>query len=75
MRRLDGLKIYPTLFIRVTGLCDYGGIGYNPNELIDIAAKSWHWAMARVYRVQRVIHMPIILLNQTKALRNLYLLA
>ena len=64
--RPDGLKIYPTLVIRGTGLYELWKNGqyksYNPNELIDIVAKLMALAppWLRVYRVQRDIPMPIV---------------
>ena len=64
--RPDGLKIYPTLVIRGTGLYELWKSGqyrsYNPNELIDIVAKLMGLAppWLRVYRVQRDIPMPIV---------------
>jgi elongator complex protein 3 len=64
--RPDGLKIYPTLVIRGTGLYELWKSGryrsYNPNELIDIVAKLMALAppWLRVYRVQRDIPMPIV---------------
>lgn len=57
--RSDGLKIYPTLVIRGTGLYELWRTGryknYSPNALVDIVARilalvpPW----TRVYRVQR----------------------
>ncbi|KAJ3311594.1 Elongator subunit [Blyttiomyces sp. JEL0837] len=70
--RSDGLKLYPTLVIRGTGMfiianCDvYLATGryknYTPEALIDLVAKilalvpPW----TRVYRVQRDIPMPLV---------------
>lgn len=64
--RTDGLKIYPTLVIRGTGLYELWRTGryknYTPNELIDIVARilalipPW----TRIYRVQRDIPMPLV---------------
>nr|CAG4646093.1 EOG090X02DF [Macrothrix elegans] len=64
--RADGLKIYPTLVIRGTGLYELWKTGkyhsYHPNVLIDLVAKiltsvpPW----TRVYRVQRDIPMPLV---------------
>ncbi|KAI9593783.1 elongator complex protein 3 [Syncephalis fuscata] len=64
--RADGLKIYPTLVIRGTGLYELWRTGryrnYTPNALVDIVAKilalvpPW----TRVYRVQRDIPMPLV---------------
>ena len=57
--RADGLKLYPTLVIRGTGLYELWRTGryrnYTPNELVDLTAKilalvpPW----TRVYRIQR----------------------
>ena len=59
--RSDGLKIYPTLVIRGTGLYELWRTGryrnYTPNVLVDIVARilalvpPW----TRVYRVQRYV--------------------
>eukprot|EP00698_Gefionella_okellyi_P003595 TRINITY_DN13379_c0_g1_i1.p1 TRINITY_DN13379_c0_g1~~TRINITY_DN13379_c0_g1_i1.p1 ORF type:complete len:539 (+),score=109.94 TRINITY_DN13379_c0_g1_i1:80-1696(+) len=64
--RADGLKIYPTLVIRGTGLYELWKTGkyknYPPDQLVDIVAKilalvpPW----TRVYRVQRDIPMPLV---------------
>ncbi|GAA6003164.1 hypothetical protein JCM10207_001780 [Rhodosporidiobolus poonsookiae] len=64
--RSDGLKIYPTLVIRGTGLYELWRTGryknYSPNALVDIVARilalvpPW----TRVYRVQRDIPMPLV---------------
>ncbi|KXJ27928.1 Elongator complex protein 3 [Exaiptasia diaphana] len=64
--RADGLKIYPTLVIRGTGLYELWKTGryksYPPNTLIDLVARilalvpPW----TRVYRVQRDIPMPLV---------------
>ena len=64
--RMDGLKIYPTLVIRGTGLYELWRSGkyrnYHPDELVEIVAKilalvpPW----VRVYRIQRDIPMPIV---------------
>lgn len=64
--RADGMKIYPTLVIRGTGLYELWKTGryksYPPNTLIDLIAKilalvpPW----TRVYRVQRDIPMPLV---------------
>jgi elongator complex protein 3 len=66
MFRSDGLKLYPTLVIRGTGLYELWRTGryknYTPNELVDLVAKilalvpPW----TRVYRVQRDIPMPLV---------------
>ncbi|KAL3317759.1 Elongator subunit [Cichlidogyrus casuarinus] len=64
--RSDGLKIYPTLVIRGTGLYELWRNklykSYPPNMLIDLIARilalvpPW----TRVYRIQRDIPMPLV---------------
>ncbi|XP_046858486.1 elongator complex protein 3 [Xenia sp. Carnegie-2017] len=64
--RTDGLKIYPTLVIRGTGLYELWKTGryksYPPDVLIDLVARilalvpPW----TRIYRVQRDIPMPLV---------------
>lgn len=64
--RSDGLKIYPTLVIRGTGLYELWKTGkyknYHPDELIELLAKiltlvpPW----VRIYRIQRDIPMPLV---------------
>eukprot|EP00160_Parvularia_atlantis_P000531 Unigene10431_Nuclearia_a/m.31887 Unigene10431_Nuclearia_a/g.31887 ORF Unigene10431_Nuclearia_a/g.31887 Unigene10431_Nuclearia_a/m.31887 type:complete len:555 (+) Unigene10431_Nuclearia_a:25-1689(+) len=64
--RPDGLKLYPTLVIRGTGLYELWRTkryqNYTPETLIDLVAKilalvpPW----TRVYRVQRDIPMPLV---------------
>jgi len=64
--RADGLKIYPTLVIRGTGLYELWKGGkyknYHPDELVDLLAKllalvpPW----TRIYRIQRDIPMPLV---------------
>ncbi|KAI4464499.1 histone acetyltransferase-related [Holotrichia oblita] len=64
--RCDGLKIYPTLVIRGTGLYELWKTGryksYPPSMLVDLIARilalipPW----TRVYRVQRDIPMPLV---------------
>uniref|UniRef100_A0A1B6DSB2 Elongator complex protein 3 n=1 Tax=Clastoptera arizonana TaxID=38151 RepID=A0A1B6DSB2_9HEMI len=64
--RADGLKIYPTLVIRGTGLYELWKSGryksYPPSTLVDLIAyilalvPPW----TRVYRVQRDIPMPLV---------------
>ncbi|XP_065898922.1 elongator complex protein 3 [Dysidea avara] len=66
MFRADGLKIYPTLVIRGTGLYELWKTGryksYPPTTLVDLIARilalvpPW----TRVYRVQRDIPMPLV---------------
>lgn len=64
--RPDGLKIYPTLVIRGTGLYELWKTGryqsYPPNTLIDLVATilSLLPPWVRVYRVQRDIPMPLV---------------
>lgn len=64
--RIDGLKIYPTLVIRGTGLYELWKTGryksYPPSTLIDLIAKilSLIPPWTRVYRVQRDIPMPLV---------------
>eukprot|EP00210_Caulerpa_lentillifera_P002292 g2202.t1 len=64
--RSDGLKIYPTLVIRGTGLYELWKKGlysnYQPDKLVDLVARilalvpPW----VRIYRVQRDIPMPLV---------------
>lgn len=64
--RADGLKLYPTLVIRGTGLYELWRKGfyknYSPDELVDIVSHilalvpPW----TRVYRIQRDIPMPLV---------------
>ncbi|KAJ7461590.1 histone acetyltransferase ELP3 [Mycena latifolia] len=64
--RSDGLKIYPTLVIRGTGLYELWRTGryknYTANVLVDVVARilalvpPW----TRVYRVQRDIPLPLV---------------
>ena len=64
--RTDGLKVYPTLVIRGTGLYELWKTGkyknYDPNTLIDLVAKilSLVPPWVRIYRVQRDIPMPLV---------------
>ncbi|XP_026468306.1 probable elongator complex protein 3, partial [Ctenocephalides felis] len=64
--RADGLKIYPTLVIRGTGLYELWKTGryksYPPSALIDLVAHilSIVPPWTRVYRVQRDIPMPLV---------------
>lgn len=61
--RSDGLKLYPTLVIRGTGLYELWRTGkyknYTPNVLVDVVARilalvpPW----TRVYRVQRYVSL------------------
>lgn len=64
--RTDGIKLYPTLVIRGTGLYELWRTGryknYHPTALIDLIARilalvpPW----TRVYRIQRDIPMPLV---------------
>ena len=64
--RSDGLKIYPTLVIRGTGLYELWKAGlfvnYEPHVLVDLVARiqalvpPW----VRIYRIQRDIPMPLV---------------
>ncbi|KAJ1551009.1 Elongator subunit [Nowakowskiella sp. JEL0078] len=64
--RSDGLKLYPTLVIRGTGLYELWRTGryknYSPEALVDLVARiltlvpPW----TRIYRVQRDIPMPLV---------------
>ncbi|KAM0686714.1 Elongator subunit, partial [Conglomerata obtusa] len=64
--RSDGLKIYPTLVIRGTGLYELWKNkkykNYSPDELVDFLARilSLVPPWTRVYRVQRDIPMPLV---------------
>ena len=64
--RSDGLKIYPTLVIRGTGLYELWQTGvyknYSPDELVDLMARllSLVPPWTRVYRIQRDIPMPLV---------------
>lgn len=64
--RADGLKIYPTLVIRGTGLYELWKTGlyrsYPPTILVDLIAQILAMVppWTRVYRVQRDIPMPLV---------------
>ncbi|KRH93946.1 RNA polymerase II elongator complex, subunit ELP3/histone acetyltransferase, partial [Pseudoloma neurophilia] len=64
--RPDGLKIYPTLVIKDTGLYELWKNklykSYSPDELVDLLAKILMMVppWTRVYRVQRDIPMPLV---------------
>lgn len=64
--RGDGLKIYPTLVIRGTGLYEMWKNGqyrnYNPDHLVEIIAKILAMVppWVRIYRIQRDIPMPLV---------------
>jgi elongator complex protein 3 len=64
--RSDGMKVYPTLVIRGTGLYELWKTGryhnYTPDELVELTAHilalvpPW----TRLYRIQRDIPMPLV---------------
>jgi elongator complex protein 3 (tRNA carboxymethyluridine synthase) len=64
--RTDGLKLYPTLVIRGTGLYELWSTGryknYSPDALIELLSQilalvpPW----TRIYRIQRDIPMPLV---------------
>ncbi|KAJ3219905.1 Elongator subunit [Dinochytrium kinnereticum] len=64
--RSDGLKIYPTLVIRGTGLYELWRTGryknYTPEALVDLVARIFSLVppWTRIYRVQRDIPMPLV---------------
>ncbi|KAI5169887.1 elongator complex protein 3 [Pancytospora epiphaga] len=64
--RSDGLKIYPTLVIRDTGLYELWNSGkyrsYSPDELVDFIALIFSYIppWTRIYRVQRDIPMTLV---------------
>jgi len=64
--RPDGLKIYPTLVIRGTGLYELYKTGryknYSPDMLVDVVARIMSFVppWTRVYRIQRDIPMPLV---------------
>ena len=64
--RTDGLKLYPTLVIRGTGLYELWRTGryknYSPNTLVDLVARIMALVppWTRIYRVQRDIPMPLV---------------
>ncbi|KAK9462197.1 uncharacterized protein V1516DRAFT_674009 [Lipomyces oligophaga] len=64
--RTDGLKIYPTLVIRGTGLYELWKAGkytsYPPTDLVDLVARIMALVppWTRIYRVQRDIPMPLV---------------
>ncbi|EFJ21495.1 hypothetical protein SELMODRAFT_417273 [Selaginella moellendorffii] len=64
--RADGLKIYPTLVIRGTGLYELWKTGryknYPPEQLVNLVARvlSLVPPWTRVYRIQRDIPMPLV---------------
>lgn len=64
--RTDGLKLYPTLVIRGTGLYELWKRGlyrnYEPHKLVDLVARVMAYVppWTRVYRIQRDIPMPLV---------------
>uniref|UniRef100_A0A061QU56 Elongator complex protein 3 n=1 Tax=Tetraselmis sp. GSL018 TaxID=582737 RepID=A0A061QU56_9CHLO len=64
--RTDGLKLYPTLVIRGTGLYELWKKGlyknYAPEKLVDLVARVLAMVppWVRVYRIQRDIPMPLV---------------
>ena len=64
--RSDGMKLYPTLVIRGTGLYELWKTGryqnYTPDQLVELTAKilSLVPPWTRLYRVQRDIPMPLV---------------
>lgn len=64
--RSDGLKIYPTLVIRGTGLYELWRTGryknYTPDRLIELLAHVLAMVppWTRIYRIQRDIPMPLV---------------
>lgn len=64
--RADGLKLYPTLVIRGTGLYELWKTGryknYPPEKLVDLVARILAMVppWTRIYRIQRDIPMPLV---------------
>lgn len=64
--RSDGIKLYPTLVIRGTGLYELWKTGryhnYTPDQLVNLTAQvlSLVPPWTRVYRIQRDIPMPLV---------------
>mmetsp|Transcript_16028 Transcript_16028/g.48090 ORF Transcript_16028/g.48090 Transcript_16028/m.48090 type:complete len:578 (-) Transcript_16028:587-2320(-) len=64
--RSDGLKVYPTLVIRGTGLYELWKQGlyrnYPPDKLVDLVARIMALVppWVRIYRIQRDIPMPLV---------------
>ena len=64
--RPDGLKLYPTLVIRGTGLYELWKTGryvnYTPDELVELTSSVMAMVppWTRVYRIQRDIPMPLV---------------
>ena len=74
---MDGLKLYPTLVIRGTGLYELWRNGfyrsYSPEKLVDLVARilAPRLPWTRVYRVQRDILMPLVTWRRKRNLREL----
>mmetsp|Transcript_10783 Transcript_10783/g.15207 ORF Transcript_10783/g.15207 Transcript_10783/m.15207 type:complete len:565 (+) Transcript_10783:141-1835(+) len=66
MFRSDGIKLYPTLVIRGTGLYELWKTGryrnYTPEQLVELVAAIMAMVppWTRVYRIQRDIPMPLV---------------
>jgi len=64
--RSDGMKLYPTLVIRGTGLYELWKTGryqnYTPDQLVELTAQilSLVAPWTRLYRIQRDIPMPLV---------------
>lgn len=64
--RSDGMKLYPTLVIRGTGLYELWKTGryhnYTPDQLVNLTAQilSLVPPWTRIYRIQRDIPMPLV---------------
>jgi elongator complex protein 3 len=64
--RSDGMKLYPTLVIRGTGLYELWKTGryqnYTPDELVELTAAILRLVppWTRLYRIQRDIPMPLV---------------
>jgi elongator complex protein 3 len=64
--RSDGLKLYPTLVIRGTGLYELWKTGryqnYSPDQLVELIATVLAMVppWTRIYRIQRDIPMPLV---------------
>lgn len=64
--RTDGMKVYPTLVIRGTGLYELWKTGryqnYTPDQLVELTAHilSLVPPWTRLYRIQRDIPMPLV---------------
>ena len=64
--RSDGMKLYPTLVIRGTGLYELWKTGryrnYTPDQLVELTAQVMSLVppWTRLYRIQRDIPMPLV---------------